>query len=545
MDHHAAFLSAILEAPDDDTPRLIYADWLEERGDPRAEFIRIQCELARLPDDDERRTDLEATEARLLAEHAKGWAGPIRRWARHWSFRRGFVEGIKIRTGAFLVRADELFAAAPIRHVQLVHSARIIDHLAACPYLARLESLNLQANFTLPTAPEVPGIPERPVPMEYRQAGWRARYEAINAAKANCQAAGVDHLRRLLGSPHLKRLRALGLEDNRLGGSGILALLDWKGLDELTALDLRRNALGQEDVQTIVDSGRLGRLRSLRLGHCRNGGGYAAMLRVGDYEPEMDEEAEQWQDSERGRICQYLAPLVSQLTDLDLGSCLVTDLAINDLAELPKPPVLTSLRLDHNCLGRRGVEALLRSRLCDRLALLDLGSCYLEADALHLLAGCPNLSGLTSLFLNNNSPGVEGVRALAASPHLTRLARLSLAGAQRSAGSWTNEEFPAVIGDQKVKILADSAGRLPRLAWLDLRKNGLGAAATRNLVSSPLLEQLAWLDLRHNRLGNEGAALFAVAVPWPRLARLDLRDNDISPAIGHRLRARFGARVLY
>ncbi|HVK12625.1 MAG TPA: TIGR02996 domain-containing protein [Gemmataceae bacterium] len=37
-----AFRRAIIEAPWDDAPRLVYADWLEERGDPRAEFIRLQ-----------------------------------------------------------------------------------------------------------------------------------------------------------------------------------------------------------------------------------------------------------------------------------------------------------------------------------------------------------------------------------------------------------------------------------------------------------------------------------------------------------------------
>src|SRR4051812_30955169 len=114
MGPEAAFLGAILEAPDDDVPRLIYADWLEERGDPRAEFIRAQCTLAQLPADDERRPDLEACEARLLAGHGKGWAGPIRQRARAWTFRRGFVEGIKIRADAFLAHAADLFAAAPI-----------------------------------------------------------------------------------------------------------------------------------------------------------------------------------------------------------------------------------------------------------------------------------------------------------------------------------------------------------------------------------------------------------------------------------------------
>ena len=49
MTHDESFLRAIREAPDDDGVRLIYADWLEERGDPRGEFIRGQIALARTP----------------------------------------------------------------------------------------------------------------------------------------------------------------------------------------------------------------------------------------------------------------------------------------------------------------------------------------------------------------------------------------------------------------------------------------------------------------------------------------------------------------
>ena len=49
MTHDDAFLQAILESPDDDTPRLVYADWLDEHGQSdRAEFIRESCLLARL-----------------------------------------------------------------------------------------------------------------------------------------------------------------------------------------------------------------------------------------------------------------------------------------------------------------------------------------------------------------------------------------------------------------------------------------------------------------------------------------------------------------
>jgi uncharacterized protein (TIGR02996 family) len=45
MSEEAPFLRAIREQPDDDAPRLIYADWLEERGDPRGEYLRLWCRV--------------------------------------------------------------------------------------------------------------------------------------------------------------------------------------------------------------------------------------------------------------------------------------------------------------------------------------------------------------------------------------------------------------------------------------------------------------------------------------------------------------------
>jgi uncharacterized protein (TIGR02996 family) len=48
MTQEEAFLQAILENPNDDTPRLIYADWLDERGIPHADTIRSHPELFHL-----------------------------------------------------------------------------------------------------------------------------------------------------------------------------------------------------------------------------------------------------------------------------------------------------------------------------------------------------------------------------------------------------------------------------------------------------------------------------------------------------------------
>jgi uncharacterized protein (TIGR02996 family) len=80
MTHDDAFLQAIIELPDD-TPRVVYADWLEDHRQPDwAAFVRVQCELARLPDAlraDSRREELEARERELLARRESQWLGPL------------------------------------------------------------------------------------------------------------------------------------------------------------------------------------------------------------------------------------------------------------------------------------------------------------------------------------------------------------------------------------------------------------------------------------------------------------------------------------
>jgi uncharacterized protein (TIGR02996 family) len=45
MNDEQAFLNAILQQPDDDTRKLVYADWLEERGDSRGEFLRLMMKV--------------------------------------------------------------------------------------------------------------------------------------------------------------------------------------------------------------------------------------------------------------------------------------------------------------------------------------------------------------------------------------------------------------------------------------------------------------------------------------------------------------------
>ena len=53
MTEEEGFLRAIEENPEDDATRLVFADWLEERGDWRAEFVRLDVRLRALTDADD------------------------------------------------------------------------------------------------------------------------------------------------------------------------------------------------------------------------------------------------------------------------------------------------------------------------------------------------------------------------------------------------------------------------------------------------------------------------------------------------------------
>src|SRR5215471_8366549 len=84
MQIEQAFLADILEHPDDDAPRLVFADWLDENGDPeRAEFIRLHVQLARVPD----APDLAQRCDGLFRQHWIRWGeelpGPPGLWAEY------------------------------------------------------------------------------------------------------------------------------------------------------------------------------------------------------------------------------------------------------------------------------------------------------------------------------------------------------------------------------------------------------------------------------------------------------------------------------
>jgi uncharacterized protein (TIGR02996 family) len=78
MQDQAALFEAILAQPEDENLRLVYADWLEERGNPRAEFIRVQCALAH-DQPEPRKAELQVHELQLLKKYRRKWDAPLHR----------------------------------------------------------------------------------------------------------------------------------------------------------------------------------------------------------------------------------------------------------------------------------------------------------------------------------------------------------------------------------------------------------------------------------------------------------------------------------
>lgn len=133
MTDHDALLAAIIANPDDDTVRLVYADWLDENGQgERAEFIRVQVALstptlgADGTGDSQKRHELVRREAAIMSRR-----GPVEGRGKWWAdygpgdrvsvveWLRGFVSEVTCTLADWLAHGPAIVAAHPIRRVVL------------------------------------------------------------------------------------------------------------------------------------------------------------------------------------------------------------------------------------------------------------------------------------------------------------------------------------------------------------------------------------------------------------------------------------------
>jgi uncharacterized protein (TIGR02996 family) len=103
-------IAACVAAPDDDAPRLVWADAV---GGERGELVVIQCKLATGGLPPAETGALLARQDQLLAEHGKAWSGfDGVKGARYCTYRRGFVDALEVDTGE--LHWPKIFMKAPL-----------------------------------------------------------------------------------------------------------------------------------------------------------------------------------------------------------------------------------------------------------------------------------------------------------------------------------------------------------------------------------------------------------------------------------------------
>jgi uncharacterized protein (TIGR02996 family) len=252
-----ALLRDIKEHPEDDTPRLVLADWLQEFGTTesaraRGEFIYLQCRLAAREDAGLAREVVERREYALWSAHGNDWLGPWRGWADRGNFVRGLLRpalgGLGWKTGerqdpAAWVWVDGLL----VRELD----APAAWELASSPCLTHLLSLDLSGN---------PFFDEGALALA-------ASPHLANLRTLELDLCGIGDAgaAALASSPNLSGLTTLRLWANRISAAGAQALASSRHLSNLGALDLGSNHIGDEGALAFVRSPHLSRLSTLDL----------------------------------------------------------------------------------------------------------------------------------------------------------------------------------------------------------------------------------------------------------------------------------------
>ena len=387
-----ALLSTIIADPDDDRPRLVYADWLEEHGQrDRARLIRVQIELARLPDNAEAPTALQSEEEQLEAVCEKSL--PQLDGITWGSFERGLVRSVCADTPAAFHRHASRIGDMGSVHRVAFENADGFDVLAQVSALARFTELDVYLDDQ----------------GEFRKGDPEHRFN--------------DDLQAVLASAHCPRLRRLMLDTCQLGPRGAKALADCPRLASLTHLDLLDNYIGDEGMAALAASPYLTALRNLRIDLNNIGPAgieaLAASVSLGGLEDLFLGELWPHKIGPAAGVALGRSPYLTHLRELKIHDW-IEALGAAALAQAPNLAGLTYLDLC-TASGPDAARALAASPYLRQLKGLKLYGCEIGDEGAKALARSPVLATLEDLDLTYNDLTDEGAQALAASPYLERL----------------------------------------------------------------------------------------------------------------------------
>ncbi|HEV3438776.1 MAG TPA: TIGR02996 domain-containing protein, partial [Gemmata sp.] len=369
MTDRDALYRAIVAKPEDDTPRLVYADWLEENGrEEEAEFIRLECRLETSCPDQPEYTELldRQEELRLwLQAHSPGpqlkmGSGLNALGGRNWwqLTSRGFPRflfwepvmeddrpNVK-RMRRLATALEKAFAIVPTRW--LVINWIAVPELAELlkqPVIAALDRLTIQL---------------------------RADEQAVDEAAriiADCR-----HLRNLRGASLAFPVGEAGADS--LGRSEHLGRMEWLSLDTAN--------LTPAAVRSLCTGGWFHRLRNLELEDALSTDAFEELCRL---------------------------PPCPNLHTLNLADNSFPVSSWQEFARSKTFPQLTRLELNGTDMSD-GRMAVLAGAKGFRLTMLNLGSCAIGNEGVRALVTAPWIGSLRWLDLSSNGLGRSAVTVI-------------------------------------------------------------------------------------------------------------------------------------
>lgn len=246
MSDEEALLAAIAASPDEDTPRLVYADWLDEHDQPiRAEFIRVQIEVARVETlesiDLNRHIDLFQRQHDLLENHRAELLGALARVPKV-EFERGFVSELVLSFIPFYRQRRIIAVLLPFPTIIVRDTAARVRNMLS---FSRSEAFS-DAYSHLVAA--IGTIPEQ------------------TAAERSLARQGPELEPLPLQPLSWPRLAKLDVSGCRLGDENAARLLRPESFPILADLDLSGNYLTDALVSSLLNSGLPSHLKCLILG---------------------------------------------------------------------------------------------------------------------------------------------------------------------------------------------------------------------------------------------------------------------------------------
>ena len=272
MTDHDALVRAICHAPDDDTPRLVYADYLEDTSEAaRAEFVRAQVELARTPDWEPfavlcRTRKMEWSEAGEPFRDSLPPLGPELKWHPQ-AFCRGLGWRVKVgnlRTWCEI--APRLYDSAPVGELDLKAPATRDEWqaFAAGDWVKHFRVIHLEGTSPVEAIralcenPAASGITD----IHFHRASSPGLPELVEDLLASPLGRGLKGLHFAVGYQNINplidvlensklRLQRLTLQNMQMNAAGVERLLHTTLASELTELSLSEDRMtsGEDDPQ--------------------------------------------------------------------------------------------------------------------------------------------------------------------------------------------------------------------------------------------------------------------------------------------------------